>query len=184
MKGERCKWFGIDKAVQGLYVVYSCSVFCHVIFIILEEYLTKQWRYPIELHGIGKYGNDSYRIFCVEEWRQVSALAAISLSVICDIFCHDNHSLFLFHHRWHHMITSWTNTTPGCGRITRHSESKTQIMNFLFFQIMNFLLQMREENQLMQALSHLLLIQNCFKKYVVTFINAHKRFGWMCNKNF
>ncbi|MBN3302045.1 methyl-CpG-binding domain protein 4 [Amia ocellicauda] len=36
-----------------------------------DEYLTKQWKYPIELHGIGKYGNDSYRIFCVEEWRQV-----------------------------------------------------------------------------------------------------------------
>ncbi|XP_018617767.2 methyl-CpG-binding domain protein 4 [Scleropages formosus] len=36
-----------------------------------DEYLTKQWRYPIELHGIGKYGNDSYRIFCVEEWKQV-----------------------------------------------------------------------------------------------------------------
>ncbi|XP_030588635.1 methyl-CpG-binding domain protein 4 [Archocentrus centrarchus] len=37
-----------------------------------DEYLTKQWRYPIELHGIGKYGNDSYRIFCVNEWRQVT----------------------------------------------------------------------------------------------------------------
>nr|XP_030696537.1 methyl-CpG-binding domain protein 4 isoform X2 [Globicephala melas] len=36
-----------------------------------DEYLTKQWRYPIELHGIGKYGNDSYRIFCVNEWKQV-----------------------------------------------------------------------------------------------------------------
>ncbi|XP_055366456.1 methyl-CpG-binding domain protein 4 isoform X2 [Betta splendens] len=36
-----------------------------------DEYVTKQWRYPIELHGIGKYGNDSYRIFCVGEWRQV-----------------------------------------------------------------------------------------------------------------
>ncbi|XP_039655815.1 methyl-CpG-binding domain protein 4 isoform X3 [Perca fluviatilis] len=36
-----------------------------------DEYLTKQWRYPIELHGIGKYGNDSYRIFCVGEWRDV-----------------------------------------------------------------------------------------------------------------
>ncbi|KAG9333810.1 hypothetical protein JZ751_010089, partial [Albula glossodonta] len=35
-----------------------------------DEYLSKQWRYPIELHGIGKYGNDSYRIFCVGEWRQ------------------------------------------------------------------------------------------------------------------
>lgn len=37
-----------------------------------DEYLTKQWRYPIELHGIGKYGNDSYRIFCVGEWREVT----------------------------------------------------------------------------------------------------------------
>lgn len=36
-----------------------------------EEYLTKEWRYPDELHGIGKYGNDSYRIFCVNEWRKV-----------------------------------------------------------------------------------------------------------------
>ncbi|TRZ01212.1 hypothetical protein DNTS_004390, partial [Danionella cerebrum] len=37
-----------------------------------EEYETKSWRYPIELHGIGKYGNDSYRIFCVDEWREVT----------------------------------------------------------------------------------------------------------------
>ncbi|XP_021104485.1 methyl-CpG-binding domain protein 4 isoform X5 [Heterocephalus glaber] len=36
-----------------------------------DEYLTKQWKYPIELHGIGKYGNDSYRIFCVNEWKQL-----------------------------------------------------------------------------------------------------------------
>nr|XP_033782355.1 methyl-CpG-binding domain protein 4 isoform X2 [Geotrypetes seraphini] len=36
-----------------------------------DEYLTKKWKYPIELHGIGKYGNDSYRIFCVSEWKEV-----------------------------------------------------------------------------------------------------------------
>ncbi|XP_048343931.1 methyl-CpG-binding domain protein 4 isoform X2 [Sphaerodactylus townsendi] len=36
-----------------------------------DEYLTKQWKYPIELHGIGKYGNDSYRMFCVNEWKEV-----------------------------------------------------------------------------------------------------------------
>nr|XP_014345027.1 PREDICTED: methyl-CpG-binding domain protein 4 [Latimeria chalumnae] len=36
-----------------------------------DEYLTKQWKYPIELYGIGKYGNDSYRIFCINEWREV-----------------------------------------------------------------------------------------------------------------
>lgn len=39
-----------------------------------DEYLSKSWRYPIELHGIGKYGNDSYRIFCVEEWREVKTV--------------------------------------------------------------------------------------------------------------
>lgn len=43
-----------------------------IIIRFSDEYLTKQWRYPIELHGIGKYGNDSYRIFCVEEWRDVT----------------------------------------------------------------------------------------------------------------
>ncbi|XP_010287618.1 PREDICTED: methyl-CpG-binding domain protein 4, partial [Phaethon lepturus] len=36
-----------------------------------DEYLSKRWKYPIELHGIGKYGNDSYRIFCVNEWKEV-----------------------------------------------------------------------------------------------------------------
>ncbi|PIK43963.1 putative methyl-CpG-binding domain protein 4 [Apostichopus japonicus] len=36
-----------------------------------DEFLTKDWTYPEELFGIGKYGNDSYRIFCVNEWRQV-----------------------------------------------------------------------------------------------------------------
>lgn len=46
-----------------------------------DEYLNKQWRYPIDLHGIGKYGNDSYRIFCVGEWRQVSGIPTILLSV-------------------------------------------------------------------------------------------------------
>ncbi|KAK0044737.1 dentin sialophosphoprotein [Biomphalaria pfeifferi] len=35
------------------------------------EFLTKKWTYPIELHGIGKYGNDSYRIFCINEWKEV-----------------------------------------------------------------------------------------------------------------
>ena len=35
------------------------------------EYLTYNWEYPIELYGIGKYGNDSYRIFCVPEWNEV-----------------------------------------------------------------------------------------------------------------
>lgn len=36
-----------------------------------EDFLIKNWKYPIELYGIGKYGNDSYRLFCVNEWRKV-----------------------------------------------------------------------------------------------------------------
>jgi len=35
------------------------------------EFLTKDWKYPDELYGIGKYGRDSYRIFCINEWRHV-----------------------------------------------------------------------------------------------------------------
>ncbi|KAE9530713.1 hypothetical protein AGLY_011175 [Aphis glycines] len=35
------------------------------------DFLSKKWKYPIELYGIGKYGNDSYRLFCVNEWRIV-----------------------------------------------------------------------------------------------------------------
>ena len=36
-----------------------------------DEYLSKDWKQPIELYGIGKYGNDSYRIFCQGEWTKV-----------------------------------------------------------------------------------------------------------------
>ncbi|XP_076362291.1 uncharacterized protein LOC143253050 isoform X2 [Tachypleus tridentatus] len=42
-----------------------------IIIRFSKEYLTKEWTYPIELYGIGKYGNDSYRIFCVKEWKKV-----------------------------------------------------------------------------------------------------------------
>ena len=37
----------------------------------VDEFISKRWRYPNELYGIGKYGADSYRIFCLGEWRQV-----------------------------------------------------------------------------------------------------------------
>ncbi|OWF54242.1 uncharacterized protein LOC110445386 [Mizuhopecten yessoensis] len=42
-----------------------------IIIRFSDEYLTKDWSYPEELHGIGKYGNDSYRMFCVNEWKRV-----------------------------------------------------------------------------------------------------------------
>ncbi|KAH3880373.1 hypothetical protein DPMN_004287 [Dreissena polymorpha] len=43
----------------------------HTIVRFSHEYLTKDWQYPRELYGIGKYGDDSYRIFCRNEWKQV-----------------------------------------------------------------------------------------------------------------
>ena len=36
-----------------------------------REYLEKMWTYPHELYGIGKYGNDSFRIFCLGEYQDV-----------------------------------------------------------------------------------------------------------------
>ena len=50
-------------------VFVKIAQFVHI--LISEEYLTKDWNYPNELFGIGKYGNDSYRIFCVNEWKKV-----------------------------------------------------------------------------------------------------------------
>ncbi|PKU39299.1 methyl- -binding domain protein 4 [Limosa lapponica baueri] len=55
-----------------------------------DEYLSKRWRYPIELHGIGKYGNDSYRIFCVNEWKEVGAVAP---AVLLGLIPHLSHPL-------------------------------------------------------------------------------------------
>ena len=36
-----------------------------------HEYVHKDWKYPIELYGIGKYGDDSYRMFCLGQWDSV-----------------------------------------------------------------------------------------------------------------
>nr|XP_046188522.1 methyl-CpG-binding domain protein 4-like [Oncorhynchus gorbuscha] len=65
-RGAEWKPLSVLLRSLGLYELRA-----KIIIRFSDEYLTKQWRYPIELHGIGKYGNDSYRIFCVEEWRQV-----------------------------------------------------------------------------------------------------------------
>jgi len=36
------------------------------------DYLNKDWRdTPDALYGIGKYGSDAYRIFCLGDWRNV-----------------------------------------------------------------------------------------------------------------
>ncbi|XP_033609999.1 uncharacterized protein LOC111871135 isoform X3 [Cryptotermes secundus] len=36
-----------------------------------RDYVTKNWKNAKELFGIGKYGNDSYKIFCVNQWKSV-----------------------------------------------------------------------------------------------------------------
>lgn len=36
-----------------------------------EEYIKHEWTEPIELHGIGKYANDAWRIFCRGDWKAV-----------------------------------------------------------------------------------------------------------------
>lgn len=56
------------------------------------EYLSKAWRYPIELHGIGKYGNDSYRIFCVNEWKEVGGALRVSLVPTHPLALENQHS--------------------------------------------------------------------------------------------
>ena len=43
-----------------------------IIIRFSEEFLTKDWTYPKELYGIGKYGDDSYRIFCLGDWKSVT----------------------------------------------------------------------------------------------------------------
>mgnify|MGYP001172270513 CR=1 FL=1 len=36
-----------------------------------REFLDKNWKEPIDLYGIGKYGNDAWKIFCTERWKDV-----------------------------------------------------------------------------------------------------------------
>jgi len=36
-----------------------------------REYLEKEWKTAKDLHGCGKYADDSWRIFCKGEWQSV-----------------------------------------------------------------------------------------------------------------
>lgn len=36
-----------------------------------QEFLNKEWTRAADLYGIGKYGEDSYRLFCLGEWKTV-----------------------------------------------------------------------------------------------------------------
>jgi len=61
-------WRDIAEVMQplGLYIKRA-----KMIIKFSHEYLHKVWKYPIELYGIGKYGDDSYRIFCLGQWKSV-----------------------------------------------------------------------------------------------------------------
>jgi len=37
-----------------------------------SEYISIDWKEPIELYGIGKYGNDAWKIFCTNDWKSVT----------------------------------------------------------------------------------------------------------------
>lgn len=60
------------KSFLSLTQIFILLFYLPVLLYFTEEFLEKDWRYPIELYGIGKYGNDSYRMFCVNEWRDVT----------------------------------------------------------------------------------------------------------------
>uniref|UniRef100_A0A8C4QP54 Methyl-CpG-binding domain protein 4 n=1 Tax=Eptatretus burgeri TaxID=7764 RepID=A0A8C4QP54_EPTBU len=60
-----------DTLAQLLRPIGLFELRANTIIRFSDEFVTKKWKYPIELHGIGKYGNDSYRIFCINEWKMV-----------------------------------------------------------------------------------------------------------------
>lgn len=63
---------------DSLLKLYQSIAICYFIidtmklFLVTVDFLAKNWQYPRELYGIGKYGDDSYRMFCINEWKQVT----------------------------------------------------------------------------------------------------------------
>ena len=64
-------WAKFCWAAETLGPLITSRSRCHRHVFFSDEFLTQPWTYPKELYGIGKYGNDSFRIFCVDEWRSV-----------------------------------------------------------------------------------------------------------------
>nr|QVX32601.1 MBD4 [Platynereis dumerilii] len=71
-EAEACCDADVNQIAQMLQPLGLHEKRAKILIRMSYEYLHKDWKYPIELYGIGKYGNDSYRIFCVNEWKQVS----------------------------------------------------------------------------------------------------------------
>jgi hypothetical protein len=61
------------REIEGCFVYLGMhKVRAARVLAMTRAYVAGGWRYPIELPGIGKYGNDCYRIFCLaDEWRHV-----------------------------------------------------------------------------------------------------------------
>lgn len=51
-----------------------------ILFSLTEEYVTAKWQDPTALYGVTSYGKDSYRMFCVNEWKQVYFLSSLVYS--------------------------------------------------------------------------------------------------------
>ncbi|CAL1526553.1 unnamed protein product, partial [Lymnaea stagnalis] len=67
---ERLQYAKVDDVAKCLLLGGLNHTIAQTIIRFSNEFLMKTWTYPIELHGIGNYGNDSYRIFCINEWKQ------------------------------------------------------------------------------------------------------------------
>lgn len=60
-----------SKAVTLLSTYTHTHTHCLQSLVCTGDYLTKNWVNATELYGISKYGQDSYRLFCRGEWREV-----------------------------------------------------------------------------------------------------------------
>jgi len=58
----------IAKIIQPLGLVKRSEY----IYKMTSQFLEDSWKYPMELLGVGKYGNDAYRIFACGEYREVT----------------------------------------------------------------------------------------------------------------
>lgn len=58
----------LEKALNVIDLPQKCA---KKMSSFAKEVDSKAWLYPIEITGIGKYGNDAYKIFCMNEWRDV-----------------------------------------------------------------------------------------------------------------
>ena len=66
---SRADWKNIQKMIQPLGLSERRS---KSLIKMSNDYLSKQWQdKPEVLYGIGKYGSDAYKIFCLGDWRVV-----------------------------------------------------------------------------------------------------------------